>query len=141
MIMGFRLHHIGVVVEDLERAAAEYSQRWGYVVKSPVIEDPVQTARARFLKLEGDAHYLELLVPSGPDSKLSTALQKGRRLNHLCYVVPNIEAACATLRVQGMFLLQAPIEAVPFTPRRIAWLMGVDGIAIELVETGEDWWA
>jgi methylmalonyl-CoA/ethylmalonyl-CoA epimerase len=81
------------------------------------------------------------LVPSGPHSKLTNAFQKGRRLNHLCYVVPDIEAACAMLRDQGMVLLQTPVEAVPFRPRRIAWLMGTDGIAIELVEPGEEWWA
>jgi hypothetical protein len=40
-----------------------------------------------------------------------------------------------------MVLLQTPVEAVPFRPRRIAWLMGTDGIAIELVEPGEEWWA
>lgn len=139
--MDFRLHHVGVVVADLDTAAADYAQRYGYAVKSPVIEDPVQTARGQFLKLGGDSSYLELLVPSGPDSKLTSAFQKGRRLNHLCYVVPDIEAACATLRDQGMFLLQAPVESVAFRPRRLAWLMGTDGVPIELVETGEDWWA
>jgi methylmalonyl-CoA/ethylmalonyl-CoA epimerase len=45
------------------------------------------------------------------------------------------------LRDEGLFLLQKPIEAVPFNPRRIAWVMGSDGIPIELVEPGEDWWA
>jgi methylmalonyl-CoA/ethylmalonyl-CoA epimerase len=139
--MDFQLHHIGVVVADLETAAAEYSHRYGYEVRSPAIEDPVHTARAQFLKLSGDSSYLELLVPSGPHSKLTNAFQKGRRLNHLCYVVPDIEAACAMLRDQGMVLLQTPVEAVPFRPRRIAWLMGTDGIAIELVEPGEEWWA
>jgi methylmalonyl-CoA/ethylmalonyl-CoA epimerase len=137
----FRLHHVGVIVADLGKAATEYCKRYGYVIKSPVMEDPIQTARAQFLKLEGDSTYLELLVPCGIDSKLSNAFQKGRRLNHLCYVVPEIEAACAMLRDEGLFLLQKPIEAVPFNPRRIAWVMGSDGIPIELVEPGEDWWA
>jgi methylmalonyl-CoA/ethylmalonyl-CoA epimerase len=139
--MEFQLHHVGVVVADLEKAAAEYAQRYGYAVKSPVIEDPVQTARGQFLKLPADSSYLEILVPSGPNSKLADAFPKGRRLNHLCYIAPDIEAACVALRGQGMFLLQAPVEAVAFRPRRIAWLMGTDGIPIELVEPGEEWWA
>jgi methylmalonyl-CoA/ethylmalonyl-CoA epimerase len=139
--MEFRLHHVGLVVADLDAAAAEYTERFGYAVKSPVIEDPVQTARGKFLKLEGDSSYLELLVPVGPDSKLTAAFEKGRRLNHLCYAVPDIKAACARLRGQGMFLLQAPVESVAFRPRRLAWLMGRDGVPIELVEDGEEWWA
>jgi methylmalonyl-CoA/ethylmalonyl-CoA epimerase len=141
MSKDFRLHHVGVVVADLEKSAGEYCKRYGYVVKSPVLEDPIQTARAQFLKLEGDSSYLELLVPCGVDSKLSNAFQKGRRLNHLCYAVPEIEAACSVLRREGLVVLQKPVEAVPFRPRRIAWLMGIDGISIELVESGDDWWA
>jgi methylmalonyl-CoA/ethylmalonyl-CoA epimerase len=139
--MDFRLHHVGLVVADLEAAAAEYTGRFGYAVKSPVIEDPVQTARGQFLQLTGDSSYLELLGPVGSDSKLTTAFEKGRRLNHLCYAVSDIEAACASLRRQGMFLLQTPVESIAFRPRRLAWLMGRDGVPIELVEDGEEWWA
>lgn len=41
----------------------------------------------------------------------------------------------------GMFLFQAPLEAVAFRPWRIARLMGTDGIPVELVEAGEERWA
>lgn len=136
--MAFSLHHVGVAVEDIEQASASYVRLYGYAIESAVIEDPVQTARVRFLRLPGEASYLELVTPLGPASKLHGALSSGRRLNHLCYAVPELEAACATLRGSGLFLLQGPVEAAAFRPRRIAWLMGKDGIPVELVEQGVD---
>jgi methylmalonyl-CoA/ethylmalonyl-CoA epimerase len=39
-----------------------------------------------------------------------------------------------------MFILQQPVDAVAFPNRKIAWLMGRDGIPIELVEKGVDLW-
>jgi methylmalonyl-CoA/ethylmalonyl-CoA epimerase len=69
---------------------------------------------------------------------LSNALRKGGGLNHLCYATNDIETACRLLRAEQMILLQAPVAAVAFPGRRIAWLMGGDRTPIELVEAGED---
>jgi methylmalonyl-CoA/ethylmalonyl-CoA epimerase len=136
--MRFQMHHVGIVVEDLAASASEYVRRYGYEIVSSPIEDPVQTAIVQFLRLPGAATYLELVTPRGEDSKLRGALKQKRHLNHVCYAVDDIDAVCAGLRDDGMFLLQAPVVASAFRPRRIAWLMGSDGIPVELVEAGED---
>ncbi|MEX0585921.1 MAG: VOC family protein, partial [Pirellulales bacterium] len=138
--MHYPLHHIGMVVESIDEAAATYARRFGYERRSPIYEDPVQAALVQFWQLPGGSHYLELVSPNGSDSHLHEALKKGRRLNHLCFVVDDIDAACERLRADGMFLIQAPVEAVAFRPRKIAWLMGRDGVPIELVEAGEHIW-
>lgn len=139
--MGFTLHHVGIAVPDLEPAVERYARLYGYEIRSDVIEDPVQTARVQFLSLEGERVLLELVSPLGPDSKLQGALAAGRRLNHVCYAVEDLAGECARLREDGLFLLQEPVVAVAFHPRRIAWLMDRDGIPVELVERGEDSWA
>lgn len=133
-----RFHHLGILVKSVPDAAAAYARRYGYEVRSPVIHDPVQTAHVQFLALPGEAFYLELVSPDGPDSKLSNALKKGGGLNHVCYATEDIEGACAELRAQRMVLIQAPVEAVAFPGRRIAWLMGRDQTLTELVERGPD---
>lgn len=130
------LHHIGVVVKDIPRAAAGYIETYGYEVKSAVIHDPQQTAHVQFLQLPGDAVYLELVAPDREASKLTNALKKGGGLNHVCYSTADIEAACRDLRGRGLFVLQPPVPAVAFDGRRIAWLMGPDGVPVELVERG-----
>ena len=130
------LHHVGVVVEDINRAREEYVSSFGYQVCTGVVADPVQTAYVQFLRLPGDAVFLELVTPDGPGSKLANALRTGRRLNHLCFATAQLEAACASLRAKGLFPLQRPVAAAAFAGRRIAWFLGKDRVPIELVERG-----
>jgi methylmalonyl-CoA/ethylmalonyl-CoA epimerase len=61
-------------------------------------------------------------------------------LNHLCYAVDDIAAACVFLREKGMLVIQEPVPAVAFPGRRIAWLMGTGNMLTELVEDGVDAW-
>jgi methylmalonyl-CoA/ethylmalonyl-CoA epimerase len=130
----FKLHHVGILVRDIPQASAEYVSRYGYQIKSDIIHDPVQTAFVQFLQLAGDSSYLEFVAPDRPESKLTNALKKGGGVNHVCYATDDILLACRQLEESGMFLIQAPLPAVAFPGRRIAWLMGSDQALTELVE-------
>jgi methylmalonyl-CoA/ethylmalonyl-CoA epimerase len=130
-----RLHHIGVLVKDIAKAAETYQYRFGYIVKSEVIHDPVQTALVQFFQLQGDHSYTELITPDGPNSKLNNALNKGGGLHHLCYSTDNLEEACTQLRRKQMTLISKPVSAVAFNGGRVAWLMGTDRLLVELVDT------
>jgi methylmalonyl-CoA/ethylmalonyl-CoA epimerase len=132
------LHHIGIVVRSIPEAAAAYSDRYGYEVRSEIIHDPTQTAYVQFLRLPADPCYLELVCPDGPKSKLRNALNKGGGLNHIGYATEVIEWACKQLSRQGMFLIQPPVPAVAFSGRRIAWLIGRGCLLTELVEKGPE---
>lgn len=138
--MTTRLHHIGIAVHDLDAAARELVDLLGYRVRSRVIHDPVQTAHVQFLQQESDPACVELVTPDGPASKLSGALKRGGGLNHLCYAVGDIDAACRRLSEGGMLIVQEPVAAVAFPGRRIAWLMGGARVLTELVEEGVDRW-
>jgi len=128
------LHHIGILVRDIDEALGEYESRFGYRALGGTIHDPVQTAYIQFLEGATPEVPIELVVPDGPDSKLSGALKKGGGLNHLAYATDAIEKDCRNLRAAGMCVLQSPVTARAFPGRRIAWLMGRDGIPVELVE-------
>jgi len=132
--MNLRLHHVGILVENIERERRVYEERFGYDAQSDIVHDPTQTAFVQFLKLPQDEVYLELVSPDTPDSKLSNALNKGIRLHHLCYATGSIDQTCAELRAKGMTLIEAPVGARAFPGRRIAWLIGRDRLLIELVE-------
>ena len=130
------VHHIGIVVRDIGEMGEIYRRRYGYEAKTSIIHDRTQTAYVQFFRLPGDRVYVELVSPDSADSKLAGALRHGGTLNHLCYVVRDIDAACNRLRADQMMLLQAPVAAAAFPGRRIAWLMGGDTTPIELVEEG-----
>lgn len=139
MMNGLRLHHIGIAVARIDGHAETYEKRFGYLVASDVIHDPVQTAFVQFIRLPAELFYLEFVAPDGPGSKLENAVtQRGGGLNHLCYAVADIEQSCHDLRKQGLALLQAPVAAVAFPGRRIAWLLGRERVPFELVEEGPE---
>jgi methylmalonyl-CoA/ethylmalonyl-CoA epimerase len=128
------VHHIGILVKDIAEAAPVYQARFNYRAAGEVVHDPVQTAYVQFLEGDLPGTLVELVMPDGPESKLTNALKKGGGLNHLCYPTETIEQDCRQMRAEGMLLLQPPVAAAAFPGRRIAWLMGRDGIPIELVE-------
>ena len=136
MMIPLQLHHVGIAVADIAAAAPVYVNRYGYAIASAIIHDPTQTAFVQFLRLAADSSFLELVAPDGPASKLAGAVAKGGGLNHLCYATSEIEETVRELRRNGLLLLQAPVPAVAFPGRRIAWMIGKDRIPIELVERG-----
>ena len=113
-------------------------QRYGYERRTEAIHDPNQTALVQFLKLPGEATYLEFVAPDGPQSKLMGAVKRGGGLNHLCYSAGPLEEAIAHLEASGMKLISDPKPAVAFAGRRICWLLGPDQLPIELVERRHD---
>ncbi len=128
------MHHVGVVVADIENTAQQYTSRFGYVAVTPKIHEPAQTAFVQFLRLPGDQAYLELVSPDRANSKLSHALASGVPLNHVCMAVSNIEKSFRHLRSNGMMATARPTPSVVFNGAPIAWLMGSDRLLTELVE-------
>ncbi len=133
-----RLHHIGYVAADIAPVVETYVQRYGYERSTEVIHDPKQTALVQFLKLPGEATYLEFVAPDGSQSKLMGAVKRGGGLNHLCYSAGPLEAAIEHLEASGMKLISDPKPAVAFAGRRICWLWGTDQLLVELVERRDD---
>ncbi|HET9134425.1 MAG TPA: VOC family protein, partial [Gemmatimonadales bacterium] len=79
---------------------------------------------------------VELLEPVAPDTPIGKFLAKrGPGIHHVCYRVPDLDAALAACRAQGFAL----IDEVPRTGAggcRIAFVhpKATDGILIELTE-------
>ena len=128
------LHHIGYAVHSIPVAAETYCRTFGYTEATQIIHDPLQTALVQFLSLTGEPAFLELIAPDSPTSKLTQTAQKRPGLHHLCYTCGPIQQAIAHLRENGMLLFSDPKPATAFAGRPICWLMGKEGLLIELVE-------
>jgi len=134
--MNMPIHHIGILVRDIGVSAADYEARFGYRLLSDIVHDPQQTARVAFLGRPEDEMLLELITPDGPNSKLANALKnKGGGLHHFCFQVDDINLGLEQLRRKKMRVLCEPVEASAFDQRKIAWLMGLDGVPVELLES------
>jgi methylmalonyl-CoA/ethylmalonyl-CoA epimerase len=128
-----KLDHVGIAVEDLEASLAVYEGILGMRLhgSEEVAEQKVKTA---FLPL-GDTE-LELLAstdPEGPIGKFIAA--KGQGLQHLAFLVEDLDAALAELKERGVRLIDEK-------PRygaggaRIAFIhpKATSGVLVELCE-------
>ena len=116
----FRLHHIGFVVPTLEAGQSMF-RSLGFPVDTPKYNDPVQKVTVQFIRPGSDV-LIELIAPAQAESPVSRFLTKhGAGLHHLCYEVPDIEAASDWLRQAGSVVTCAPVGAVAFAGRRIAF--------------------
>ena len=126
-----RIAHVGIAVTDLETAAAFYRDVLGIEPHPPETADG-----ATILSLPFGDSEVELLAPLEPDSPVARFLaRRGPGIHHICYRVPDLDAAIEACRTAGYRL----VDEVPRTGaggRRIAFLhpKSTAGILLELTE-------
>ena len=105
--MNLSIHHIAIVVHDLDTALAFYQDALGLEMteRREVPEEGVEIA---FLPTGGKEGVgeIELLQPLDEESGVVRFLEKrGEGLHHICLAVEDIEAAMERLRAVGAHLL------------------------------------
>ncbi|MGD1993485.1 MAG: methylmalonyl-CoA epimerase [Anaerolineae bacterium] len=101
--MGTTIHHVAIVVEDLDQALTFYRDTLGLDMtgRQEVPDEGVETAFFR----TGEGK-IELVRPLEADSGVARFLRKrGEGLHHLCLHVGDIDAVVARLRAAGAQLL------------------------------------
>jgi methylmalonyl-CoA/ethylmalonyl-CoA epimerase len=135
MALALKFHHIGVAVQNLDKAIPTYRDLFGHRVVSGPFDDPVQKVSVCFLASDADPDVqVELVAPLAEDSPIKTILSKGGGGYHFCYQTPDIEAAISEAKSQGCVIVSQPVPAVAFKMRRIAWFYTPTRQLIELVE-------
>src|SRR5262245_41132975 len=97
------LDHIGIAVQDVEKALAFYRDALGLEVEPP--EDVAsQHVRAHFIPAGQAA--LELLEATAPESAIAKYLERrGPGIHHVTLRVDDIRAALAQLKARGVRLV------------------------------------
>ena len=126
-------HHVGVACRSIDREQAAYAPL-GFTADGPKFEDPVQRIRGLFLSNAG--YRVELLEAIDPDgsSPLEPFLRRGIKLYHQAFETPDLDASIATLVDAGAVVSVAPVAAVAFGGRRIAFLMQPGLNLVELIQ-------
>jgi methylmalonyl-CoA/ethylmalonyl-CoA epimerase len=126
-----RIAHVGIAVADLDTALAFYRDVLGLEPHPPEVVDG-----ARILALPFGESEIELLAPLEAESPIGKYLAKrGPGIHHICYRVPDLDAAIQACRAAGYRL----IDEVPRTGaagRRIAFVhpKATAGILLELTD-------
>jgi methylmalonyl-CoA/ethylmalonyl-CoA epimerase len=134
--LGFKLRHVGVAVPSLGRATETLSTLFGYRVVSGPFDDPIQKVSVNFLtRSDNDATEIELIAPLSEDSPITSMLAKsGGGAYHLCFETSDIDQALVHAKNHGCMIVSAPVPAVAFGGRRIAWIYTRSRQLFELVE-------
>lgn len=131
MSRGPEIAHIGVAVESIADALRFYRDVLGLEPRPPEEADG-----ATIVSLDLGGPEVELLEPRSPDGPIAKFLAKrGPGIHHVCYRVPDLDAALDACRRAGYRL----VDEVPRTGaagHRIAFLhpKTTSGILLELTE-------
>jgi methylmalonyl-CoA/ethylmalonyl-CoA epimerase len=126
-----RIAHVGIAVPDLDAALAFYRDVLGLTPHPTEQADGAAIASLPFGESE-----VELLAPLAADGPIAKFLERrGPGIHHVCYRVPDLDAALQACRTAGYRL----IDEVPRTGaggRRIAFVhpKATAGILLELTE-------
>ena len=99
-----KINHIGVVVEDLERALESYSKGLGVMVEK-IVEIADVELKVGIINV-GDVQ-IELLEYNNPELPIVRALLGDRTgFNHICYEVEDFDGAIRQLRQNGFEVVE-----------------------------------
>jgi len=131
----FRLHHVGVAVPDLATAAESYRMGMGMIPLGGIVRDEVQRVDLMFLGATGldGGIALELVAPYDDSSPIAGHLLRGTGAYHTCYEVESLAGAIDALRAARFRVVAAPVPAVAFGGREIAWLLAPSRHLVELL--------
>ena len=134
VVDGLAFHHVGVACTAIA-AEETFFAMLGYRREGELFEDPAQGIRGRFLA--GQSPRVELLEPLASDAKgvLAPWLAQGVKLYHLAYLAPRLDATIGAMRAQRAKLVVAPVPAVAFGGREIAFVVLPNRLLVELIAT------
>ena len=128
----FTIDHLGIAVKSLSAAKAIY-EKLGLSVSS---EETVEQEKVRLVMVPVGESRLELLEPTSDDSTIARFIAKrGEGLHHLCMRVPDLAAAVARLKQDGVRLVSEEIKLGAGGHRYVfVHPASAGGVLLELVE-------
>jgi methylmalonyl-CoA epimerase len=130
--MTFRIDHLGIAVKSLAAAKGIY-EKLGLSVSA---EETVEQEKVRLVMVPVGESRLELLEPTSDDSTIARFLAKrGEGLHHVCMRVPDLPAAVAKLKKDGVRLVSEEIKVGAGGHRYVfVHPSSAGGVLLELVE-------
>jgi methylmalonyl-CoA/ethylmalonyl-CoA epimerase len=127
------IDHIGLAVTDIAEAVTLYQTQFG-VHEWEIIELPERHMRVAITTI--GASMVELIAPTAPEAAFAKYLaEKGPGMHHIAYRVADITAALATLKAQGLRLVdEVPRPGLHGTLVAFVHPKATMGTLIELVQ-------
>src|SRR4051812_13699583 len=129
------LHHVGYVVASIDASGPAFARSLAVDWDAAVVHDPMQFVKVAFLpSVHAALPLVELVEPASSRSPVRAFADAGGGLHHLCYEVPDLQAALARSVDAGDVVVRVPLPAKAFGGRRIAWVRTSQQLLIEYLE-------
>jgi len=130
-----RLNHIGVATPSIEKSVVLYRDLLGATKIHDAFDLPPQGVRVCFVDTPNS--QIELIEPLGEASPLHSFLAKNPAggQHHVCFEVPDIQAAKAELEGKGARILGEPRIGAHGTLVIFVHPKDMGGVLVELMET------
>ncbi len=128
-----RIAHVSVAVRSLDEALPFYRDVLGLPLRE---RRPLPDRGLNVAFVGVGESQIELLEPMDPEGTVARFLaRRGEGLHHVCFEVPDVNAAIAELAARGVELIDR--HAAPGAQGRVAFLhpRAGHGVLIELQET------
>lgn len=129
-----RIHHVGVVVQDLKASVAWYEKYLGFEHEYDFVLPGAQVT----MLVRGDAHLELYQVEDAPPVarerlEVDTILRAGG-INHVAFLVEDLEAAVAELAAAGVEVAIAPTNVPNESGDCFAFIRDNERMLVELVQ-------
>ena len=118
-MLALKLHHIGIVVQNINESLGEISNFLNF--ESTSLPTIVGSQKVNICFLKTNSVYIELIEPADPDSPIISFVKEGGGFHHLCFEVDDIQQEIDKMVKNGAHLVVAPVKG--FEDRLIAFLM------------------
>ncbi len=127
-----RVHHVAVVVRDLDAALAFYRDILG-LAPGPVVPIPSDRVRIAFLPV-GEVR-IELVEPTDETTGVARFLAgRGEGFHHICFEVGDVTATLTRLAVNGVELIDTAPRPGAEGPVAFLHPRSCHGVLVELIE-------
>ena len=129
-----KLHHIGIVVKNIQESLGELGKFLDFKETSIPIEVKSQKVNVCFLKTSDV--YIELIEPIEDDSPVKSMAESGGGFHHLCFEVDDIFEEIKKAEKNGARIIVEPVKG--FEDRLIAFiLLDMKNTNCKLIELAE----
>jgi len=127
-----RVHHVAVVVRDIEQALGFYRDRLGLPVELVL---PIESDGVTIAFLSAGESKIELVQPTDPSTGVARFLEsRGEGFHHVCLEVADIAAELTRLAGEGVELIDAKPRRGAEGPVAFIHPRSGNGVLVELIE-------
>jgi methylmalonyl-CoA/ethylmalonyl-CoA epimerase len=114
-----KLHHIGIVVENIQKSLGELTKYLDF--ESTTVPSLVGSQKVNICFLKTNNVFLELIEPAEENSPISNFIKKGGGFHHLCFEVDDIHLELEKMKKNGVHIVVDVVKG--FEERLTAFVM------------------